>query len=92
MPSHKDPKIVEVFQVRIGGTFAALCVFDSDVDTLANGLKERLLSTAEEVFWGERKKTQPWITGEVRPETATETTEVHKPRSRTRVHRSEQRS
>ena len=30
----KDPKIPEVFQVKIGGKFAVLCVLDSDADTL----------------------------------------------------------
>ena len=45
---HEEPsKIAEVFQPQIGGKFAALCVLDSDVDTLANSLKEGLLSTAE---------------------------------------------
>ena len=39
----KDPKIAEVFQTKVGGKFAALWVFDSDVDTLANSLKEGLL-------------------------------------------------
>ena len=55
----KDPKIAEVFQAKIGAKFAALCVLDSDVDTLANSLKERLLSTAEEALGRQRKKIQP---------------------------------
>ena len=45
----KDPIIAEVFQPQIGGKFAALCVLDSDVDTLANSLKKGLLSTAEDL-------------------------------------------
>ena len=58
----KDPKIEEVFQARVGGKFAALYVLDSDVDTLANSLKEGPLSTAEEVLGRQRKKIQPWVT------------------------------
>ena len=46
----KDPKIAEVFQAKVGGKFAALCVLDSDVDTLADSLKEGLLSSVEEVL------------------------------------------
>ena len=37
----KDPKIVGVFQARVNGKFAAICVLDSDVDTLANSIKKR---------------------------------------------------
>ena len=51
-----DPKIMELFQANVGGKFAALCVFDSDVDTLANNLKEGLFSTAEDVLGRRRKK------------------------------------
>ena len=36
----KDPKTAAVFQGKVGGKFAALCVLGSDVDTLANSLKE----------------------------------------------------
>ena len=43
----KDPKTAEVFQANVGGKFAALRVLDSDVDTLANSIKEGLLSTAK---------------------------------------------
>ena len=61
----KDPKIAEVFQAKVDGQFAALCVLDSDVDTLPNGLKNGLLSTAEEVPERQRKKIQPRVTNEV---------------------------
>ena len=77
----KDPKIAEMFQAKVGGKVAALCVLGSDVDTIANSLKEGLLSTAEEVLGRQRKKIQPWVTHEVldlRPETAAETTEVQR--------------
>ena len=77
----KDPKIAEMFQAKVGGKGAALCVLGSDVDTIANSLKEGLLSTAEEVLGRQRKTIQPWVTHEVldlRPETAAEKTEVHK--------------
>ena len=36
-------KIAEVFQAKVGGKFAALPILDSDIDTLANSLKEGLL-------------------------------------------------
>ena len=39
----KDPKIAEVFQAKVGGKFAALCVLDSNVDILANSLTDVLL-------------------------------------------------
>ena len=59
----------------------ALCVRDSDVDTLINTLKEVLLSTAGEVLGRQRKKIQVKVRSEVlglvRRETAAETTEVH---------------
>ena len=61
----KDPKTLEVFQAKVCGDFAALCVLDSDVDTLAHSLKEVLLSTAEEVLGTLRKKIQLWVTNEV---------------------------
>ena len=46
----KDPKTAEVFQAKVVKKFAALCVLDSDVDTLADSLKEGLLSSVEEVL------------------------------------------
>ena len=39
-----------MLEARVGGKFAALCVQESDVDILANSVKEVLLSTAEEVL------------------------------------------
>ena len=72
----KDLKIAEVFQAKIGGKFAVLCVRDSDVDTLANSLKETLLSKAEEVPGRQKSSTlgHKRGSGSVRPETAAETT------------------
>ena len=35
----KDSKTAEVFQAKVGGKFAALCILDSDIDTLATSLK-----------------------------------------------------
>ena len=54
-----------MFQAKVGGKVAALCVLGSDIDTIANSLKEGLLSTAEEVLGSQRKKIQPWITNKV---------------------------
>ena len=35
----KDTKILEVFQAKVGGKFAALYILYNDVDTYANSLK-----------------------------------------------------
>ena len=35
----KDTKTAEVFQAKVGRIFAALCILDSDIDTLATSLK-----------------------------------------------------
>ena len=61
----KDPQTAEVFQAKVGGQFAALCILCSDTDTLADSLKEELLATAEEVLGRQRTKIQPWVTNEV---------------------------
>ena len=55
------PKTAEMSQAKVGGKFAALYILDSKIDTLANSLKEGLLSTAEEVLGRQRKKIQLWI-------------------------------
>ena len=54
-----------MFQAKVGGQFAALCIFDSDIDTLVNSLKEGLLATAEGVLWRQRTKIQLWVTNKV---------------------------
>ena len=54
-----------MFQAKVDGKFAALCILDSEIDTLANSLKEGLLATAEEVLGRRRTKIQPWVTNEV---------------------------
>ena len=46
----KDPKLAEVFQARVIGKFAALGIFDSDIDTLVHSLKDEQLATAEGVL------------------------------------------
>ncbi|GFR77600.1 RNA-directed DNA polymerase from mobile element jockey-like [Elysia marginata] len=61
----KDPNISETFRAQIGGKFAALTLIDNDVDTMANSLKEVLVSTAEEVLGMKRRTIQPWVTNEV---------------------------
>ncbi|GFS04557.1 endonuclease-reverse transcriptase [Elysia marginata] len=61
----KDPNISETFRAQIGGKFAALTLIDNDVDTMANSLKEVLVSTAEEVLGRKRRTIQPWVTNEV---------------------------
>ena len=59
----KDQKIAEVFQAKVDGKFAALCIFDSDLDTLLTS--QVLLSTAEEVLGRQRKKIQTGVTNQV---------------------------
>ena len=45
----KDQRTTEMFQAKVG-EFSAVCLFDSDVDTVANSIRKVLLSTAEEVL------------------------------------------
>ena len=52
----KRPENREGFEAEVGEKFAAFCVLGSDVDTLANNLKEGLFSTAEDVLGRRRKK------------------------------------
>ncbi|KAI8486085.1 hypothetical protein Bbelb_361850 [Branchiostoma belcheri] len=54
-----------IFQAQIGGKFAALSVLDNDVDSLAENIKETLLTTAEEVLGKRRRKIKPWVTDDV---------------------------
>ena len=61
----KDPKLAEVFQAKVIGKFAALGIFDSDIDTLVHSLKDEQLATAEGVLGRQRTKIQPWVTNEV---------------------------
>ena len=56
---------MEVSQAKVGGKFAALCIFDSDVDTFANSLNEGLLSTAVEVIGRQGKMIQALVTNDV---------------------------
>ena len=51
-----------MLQAEVGGMFAALCILDSDTDTLANSLKEVLVATAEGVLGRQKTKIQPWVT------------------------------
>ena len=55
----KHRKTAGVFQAKVHGKFAVFYVLDSDADTLANSLKEGLLSIAEEVLGRQRKNIQP---------------------------------
>ena len=54
-----------MFQAKVGGKFAALSILDSDIDTLANSLKEGLLAAAEGVLGRQKTKNQPWVTNKV---------------------------
>jgi len=57
--------VVEIFQANIGGKFVALTAIDNDVDTLANNIKEVLMTAAEETLRRSRTKKQPWVINEV---------------------------
>ena len=61
----RDPKVDEVFKAQVGGRFAALATLDCDVNTLAENIKEVLLSSAEEVLGKQRKRKQPWVTDDI---------------------------
>ena len=61
----KDPEVEAVFQAQLGGRFAALNLFDSSVDELADSFKEVVLDTAEKVLGRQRKKIQPWVSDEI---------------------------
>ncbi|GFR63669.1 RNA-directed DNA polymerase from mobile element jockey-like [Elysia marginata] len=61
----KNPSISKTFRAQIGGKFAALTLIDNYVNTMANSLKEVLVSTAEEVLGRKRRTIQTWITNEV---------------------------
>ena len=54
-----------MFQANVGRKFEVLCILNSDADTLANSLKEGLLSKAKEVLGRQRKKIQSWVTNKV---------------------------
>ena len=81
MEKLKDPKTAEVFNAKVGGKFSALCILDSDTDTLVNSLKEGLLATADRVL-GETEDEDLTLghkrsSGSVRSKKAAEP-EVHK--------------
>ena len=61
----KDARTAEVFQAKVDGKFAALCILDGDIGTLANRLKEGLLATAGGVLWRQRTKIQSRVPKEV---------------------------
>ncbi|PIK45030.1 hypothetical protein BSL78_18122 [Apostichopus japonicus] len=61
----KEPDIAQVFQAQVGGKFAALNLLDSDVDSLANNIKDVLLTTADSVLGKHRKKIQPMVTDDI---------------------------
>ena len=65
-----------MFQAKVGRTFTALYVLDSDVDTLASSLKEVLLSIAEERETEEENSTPGHKrgSGSVQSTTAADTT------------------
>ena len=61
----KNPDIAKIFEARIGGTFAALNLFEEDINVLTDNIKGVVQETAREVLSKERKKIQPWITNDI---------------------------
>jgi len=58
----KDPEVLEFFQARIGGKFAALTVIDSDIDTLTNSFNTAVTETASELLGKHRPVKKLWVT------------------------------
>ena len=58
----KDPHVAEVFQVMIGGKFAALSILDSDMDldTLTDTFNAAVTDTANEILGKHRPVKKPW--------------------------------
>ena len=61
----KDPEILDIFQARIGGRFAALSLLDKDINELTSNFNEVMKDAAEEVLGRKRKKKQAWMTDEI---------------------------
>ena len=61
----KDPEIMEVFQAKIGGRFAALNFIHEDIDSITESFNAAVEETATEVLGKLRKKNKPWITDEI---------------------------
>ena len=69
-----------MFHAKVGGKFAALCIFDSDTDIFANSLEEGYLQQLKRSLGDMERRFNLGSQrsfGSVRPETAAET-EVHK--------------
>ena len=61
----KDPEMVKLFYARICGKFAALNLFEEDINVLTDNIKGVVRETATEVLRKERKKIQPLITNDI---------------------------
>ena len=61
----KDPEIANIFEARIDGKFAALNLFEEDLNVLTDNIKAVVQETAREVLGKERKKIQLWITNNI---------------------------
>lgn len=54
----EDPMVAEIFQAQVEGTFSALNLVDSHVDSLSGRIKEILLTSAEKLFECSKMKKQ----------------------------------
>ena len=61
----KDPNILEVFQAKIGGKFAALNFIQEDIDSITGEFNTAIEETAMEVLGKLRTKKKPWVTDEI---------------------------
>ena len=61
----KDPEVLEIFQAKVGGKFAALSIVDQNINDLTNDFNEGMKEAADEVLGKKRKKKQAWMTDEV---------------------------
>ena len=63
----KDPEVAEIFQVIIGGKFAALSILDSDMDMdmLTDTFNTAVTDTANEILGRYRPVKKPWVTTDI---------------------------
>lgn len=54
----EDPMVAEIFQAQVEGTFSALKLVDSHVDSLSGRIKEILLTSAKKLFECSKIKKQ----------------------------------
>ena len=65
----QDPEVAEIFQAKIGESFAALSILDSDMDMDMNMLTDTfntaVADTANEILGKYRPVKKPWVTTDI---------------------------